>query len=187
MFFDYYVMIQVIPAEAILSINQWIFLIGYLVCIFAGTWVYTKSDNPAVSFIGYNLVVFPLGLLLVRFLHFFPADVISQAFMTTALVTCAMMVLSMLFPKFFISIGRGLFVAFMVAFVVEIGFMLITGTSPPIFDWIFVMIFSGYIGYDWVRAQLLPKTLDNAVDCAAALYVDIVLLFMRLVRVFGRR
>ena len=48
-------------------------------------------------------------------------------------------------------------------------------------------IFSGYIGYDWARAQALPKTLDNAVDCAAALYVDIVILFLRLLRMFARR
>ena len=182
-----YVMVQVLPAEAILGINMWVFLIGYFVCAMVGTWIYSSSDNPVVSFAGYNLVVFPLGLLMVRFLHFYPPEVISQAFLATGLVTCAMMVLSMMFPKFFISIGRGLFVAFMVAMVVEIGFFFISGAVPPIFDWIFVVIFSCYIGYDWVRAQLLPKTLDNAVDCAASLYVDIVILFLRLVSIMGRR
>ena len=105
--------------------------------------------------------------------------------MTTALVTGMMMVLAMSFPTAFLSIGRGLFIGLIVAFVAEIGVLLFTGTVPPIFDWIFVVIFSGYIGYDWARAQMLPRTLDNAIDAAAALYV--VILFIRLVRIFGRR
>lgn len=182
-----YLMIRNIPAEAILGINRWVFLIGYIASIFAGTWLYTSSSNPAVSFVGYNLIVVPLGLVLVRFLYFFEPAVIEQAFLATALVTASMMILSMMYSKFFLSIGRGLFVAFIVAFIVEIGISIFTGSIPPIFDWIFVLIFSGYIGYDWARAQKLPKTLDNAVDSAAALYVDIVILFMRLVRIFGRR
>ena len=182
-----YLMVQNVPAEAILGINHWIFLIGYIASIFAGTWLYSSSDNPAVSFAGYNLIVVPLGLVLVRFLYFFEPAVIEQAFLATGLVTASMMILSMMYSKFFLSIGRGLFVALIVAFLVEIGMGIFTGSFPPIFDWIFVLIFSGYIGYDWARAQKLPKTLDNAVDSAAALYVDIVILFMRLVRIFGRR
>ncbi len=182
-----YLMVKNVPAEAVLNINRWVFLIGYLAAIVAGTWLYTSSSNPAVSFAGYNLIVVPLGLVLVRFLYFFEPAVIEQAFLATGLVTASMMILSMMYSKFFLSIGRGLFVAFIVAFVVEIGISIFTGSIPPIFDWIFVVIFSGYIGYDWARAQKLPKTLDNAVDSAAALYVDIVILFMRLVRIFGRR
>jgi FtsH-binding integral membrane protein len=186
-FFVNYLMVQNIPAEPVLAINQWVFLIGYIACIFGGTWICSSSNNPVISFAGYNLIVVPLGLVLVRFLYFFDAEVISQAFLATGLVTGSMMMLSMMYPAFFLSIGRGLFVAFIVAFIVEIGIAVFTGASPPIFDWIFVMIFSGYIGYDWARAQKLPKTLDNAVDSAAALYVDIVILFIRLVRIFGRR
>ena len=63
----------------------------------------------------------------------------------------------------------------------------ITGKNPEIFDFLVVGIMAGYIGYDWARAQALPKTLDNAVDSAAALYVDIVILFLRLLRLFSRR
>ena len=182
-----YLMIQSIPAETVLSINHWVFLIGYIVSVVIGTSIYTKSDNPAISFVGYNFIVVPIGLLLVRFLHFFEADVISQAFLTTGLVTLSIMAVASVQPKFFLSIGGALSIAFIVAFIVELGMYFVTGSVPPIFDWIFVLIFSGYIGYDWARAQALPKTTDNAVDCAAALYVDIVILFMRLLRILGRR
>lgn len=182
-----YAMVTMIPPEVVLGINPWVFFIGYIGCVFAGTWIYTSSDNPLISFGGYNLIVVPIGLLLVRFLVLFEPEVIGQAFLATGLVTGSMMVLAMLYPKFFLSIGRALGVAFLTAFAVEMGMWFFTGSMPPIFDWIFVLIFSGYIGYDWARAQHLPKTVDNAVDAAAALYVDIVILFMRLVRIFGRR
>jgi FtsH-binding integral membrane protein len=175
-----YVMIKSIPAQAILGINQWVFLGLYIVSVMIGTSIYTKSDNPSISFVGYNFLVVPLGLVLVRTLHFYDADVIAQAFLTTAVITGSMMLVASLHSAFFLSLGRGLTVALVVAFLVEIGMSFITGSVPPVFDWIFVLIFSGYIGYDWARAQALPKTLDNAVDCAASLYVDIVLFFMHL-------
>ena len=182
-----YIMVQTLDAEVLLAINPWVFLIGYMACAFIGTAIYAKSDVPAISFAGYTLVVLPLGLLMVRVLYFYDADVIAQAFLTTGLATCGITVAAMSFPSFFLSLGRGLFIALIVAIVAELGVYLFTGSAPPIFDWIFVVIFSGYIGYDWVRAQMVPKTVDNAIDCAAALYVDIAILFLRLVRIFGRR
>ncbi len=111
----------------------------------------------------------------------------SQAALTTGLVTGIMMLLSTAYPRFFLGLGRMLFIAFIAVFLVELGMFLITRTNPRIFDVLMVGIFSGYIGYDWARAQALPKTLDNAVDAAAALYVDIVILFIRLLSLMSRR
>jgi FtsH-binding integral membrane protein len=179
-FFLNYWMVQTIDPRVIMDINQWVFLIGYFVCIIVGTMIYTRSDNPGISFLGYNLVVLPLGLVLVRILPFYDKFDITNAFLETGAVTGIMMCLATLNPKFFLGIGRALFVALLCAIVVEVGFLLITGNSPPILNWIVIAIFSGYIGYDWARAQALPKTIDNAVDCAAALYLDIVILFIRL-------
>jgi FtsH-binding integral membrane protein len=49
-----------------------------------------------------------------------------------------------------------------------------------------VAIFCGYIGVDWSRANSIPKTLDNAIDSAAALYMDIINLFVRILSIMGR-
>lgn len=43
------------------------------------------------------------------------------------------------------------------------------------------------IGYDWGRANRIPKTTDNAIDSAAAIYIDIINLFVRILRIMGRR
>ena len=167
--------------------SPWMFLGLYFVSIIAGTMIYTKSDSPGMSFVGYNFIVVPLGIVLVAMLPAFDPAVISKAFMATGCITGIMMMLGATYPKAFLSIGRALFIAFIATFLVEMGLYFFTGSVPGIFDWIMVLIFAGYIGYDWARAQALPKTLDNAVDCAASLYVDIVILFMRLLRLFSRR
>ena len=46
------------------NMNYAVFLIGYFVLGFAGIMISTKSQNPVVSFIGYNLVVVPIGAVL---------------------------------------------------------------------------------------------------------------------------
>jgi len=180
-------MVQSIDPAIVFAIPQVVFIIGYFVSCIVGTMIYQRSDNPVVSFAGYNLVVLPLGLLLVKFLTFFEADVIGQAFFATGAVTMGMMALGGAYPRIFLRLRTALAATFFVAFLVEIGFIVFTGTVPPLLDWVFVFIFSGYIGYDWARAQQLPRTMDNAVDAAAALYVDIVILFIRLLRILGRR
>ena len=60
------------------------------------------------------------------------------------------------------------------------------GFDLGLIDYIVVLIFCGYIGYDWAKANALPKTYDNAIDSAANLYVDIVNLFLRILRILAR-
>ncbi len=175
------------PVVAFLAGSPWIFMAMYFASIIIGTIIYSKSDNPAVSFIGYNFLVLPLGMVLVATIPFFDSSTISRAFMATGCITGIMMMLGAAAPALFLSMGRTLFVALVATIIVEIGFLLTTGSVPGFIDWIVVLILAGYVGFDWARAQALPKTYDNAVDCAASLYVDIVILFIRLLRIFSRR
>lgn len=182
-----YVMVTSIPVEAVLAIPGWLFLVGYFACAITGTIIFTRSDNPVVSFLGYNLVVLPIGIVLVPFVNSFDPNIISEAVMITGLVTAMMMVSSMLFPKLFLSIGNALFLSLLFMIIAEIGMMFFMGHNPEVFDWIIAVIFCGYIGYDWARANAIPKTLDNAVDSAASLYLDIINLFIRILSILGRR
>ena len=49
-------------------------------------------------------------------------------------------------------------------------------------DWLAAGLFALYIGYDMWRASEIPANLDNAVDVAASLYLDIINLFLSLLR-----
>jgi len=82
--------------------------------------------------------------------------------------------------------GTTLFAALAITLIAEVATIFITHSDPIAFDYIFVVIFSLYIGYDWQKAQAYPPTLDNAVDSAADIYVDIVNLFIRILSILGR-
>ena len=98
-----------------------------------------------------------------------------------------MMVLGSLFPQFFAKIAGALTIALLIVIVVELVEIFIFKMHHGIIDWIVVVIFCGYVGYDWGRANQILKTLDNAVDSAASLYMDIINLFLRILRIMGRR
>ena len=53
-------------------------------------------------------------------------------------------------------------------------------------DYLVVLLFCGYVGFDWAKAQQYPKTLDNAVDSAADIYVDIIYLFLRILSILSK-
>ncbi len=186
-FFVNWMMVRHIPVESLREINPILFLVGYLACCFGGIFLFTKSDVPIVSFAGYNLVVIPFGLIINLVVHQYDPELVLEAIRITGLVTLVMMGLGALFPSFFRKIAGALTIALVAVILVEIIGGLFFGMNSGIIDWIVVAIFCGYIGLDWGRANQIPKTVDNAVDSAAALYMDIINLFLRILRILGRR
>ena len=57
-----YVMVQSIPIEAVMQVPFWGLIVGYFISAFVGISIYTNSDKPLFSFIGYEQKV---ALLLV--------------------------------------------------------------------------------------------------------------------------
>lgn len=160
--------------------NPSIVLIGYLVIALIGILMSEFSDDHIVSFIGYNLLVLPMGVVLSITLKDYYISSIIQAFVLTSIITIIMIVISGIKPEIFQSMGTTLFICLAGAIVIEL-FMPLAGiTNPKWWDWLVALVFCGYIGYDWSRAQKKTKTLDNAVDSAVDLYLDIINLFVRL-------
>jgi len=176
-----------IDPQSISSINPFIFIIGYFASCFFGMYLFNSSDKPIVSFIGYNFVVVPFGLIVNLIVSRYDASIVSEAIRVTGMVTVAMMCLGSIFPAFFKKIAGALGIALLIVIIVELVEVFVFGIHHGIIDWIVVLIFCGYIGYDWGRANRIPKTVDNAIDCAAALYMDIINLFLRILRILGRK
>ena len=174
--------------DMVLRMNPIAFYLGYFVLVIAGTAITIKSDNPFVSFLGYNMVVVPVGLVVASVVTLYgglDSSVVLHAFFFTGVITGCMIMLSIAYPGFFARIGGLLFG-------VSIGMMLcwflswFLGFDTYWYSWLGAILFSLYIGYDYWRAQTYVKTVDNAVDSAAAIYLDIVNLFLHLLRIFGR-
>ena len=162
-------------------------LIGYLVCSFGGIFLSAKSSNPLVSFIGFNLVAIPFGVLLCFIVPFFDGETVLRAVGLTACVTAIIAALALTNPNIFLKLGRALFITILVGLIAELVATFAFGYRGMVFDWLFVIVFSGYIGYDVSRSQQYAKTVDNAVDCAVDLYMDIINLFIRLLSILGKR
>lgn len=180
-------MVKNIPAASIASIPPLAFFFGYFAVCLLGVYLFNTSKKPMVSFIGYNLVVIPFGLVINVVVARYDPSLVLEAMRITGTVTAVMMLLGSLFPAFFKKIHGALTVALLGVIIVELVDIFVFKKQHGIIDWVVVLIFSGYVGYDWGRANNIPKTLDNAVDSAAALYMDIINLFLRILRILGRR
>lgn len=186
-FFINYLIIKNVPYQSIAQINPILFFIGYLVSCFLGISMFKSSDNPLISFIGYNFVVVPFGFVINLVVSQYDPMIVQEAIRVTGLVTAFMMLLGTLFPAFFKKIVGGLTIALIAVIIIQLVEVLIFKVRHGILDYAVVLIFCGYIGYDWARANSIPSTLDNAVDSAASLYIDIINLFLRILSILGRR
>ncbi|MBR5229135.1 MAG: US12 family protein [Firmicutes bacterium] len=168
------------------SMNWLVLLIGYFVLSMVGISITYKSKSPLVSFIGYNMVVVPVGAVLSVALQGYSTGVIFEAFVITTGITLTMMFVSGMFPGTFAGMGRMLFVSLIGLLVAQLICSLF-GIYPQLISYVAALIFSLYIGYDWVKAQMYVKTVDNAVDSALDIYLDIINLFIRVLAIVGNR
>lgn len=165
--------------------NPFIFLIAYIAMVIIGS-VLLGKDSPALSFLGYNLIALPIGVVVCACVTGVPVSVVQSAVLVTAIVTLTFMILATLVPGFFLSMGRALGAGLLVAIVAELVATLIFRSASNVFEWIFVAIFSLYIGYDWAGANTCARTVDNAIDLAANLYLDIINLFLRILELMSK-
>lgn len=173
--------------------NQYGFVPGWmsiiilgLVAPISGIIIASASSNWFVSFIGYNLVLVPFGLILGPVLNKYDADVVRNACALTATITFVMGLAGTLLPNIFSKIGSALFFSLCSLLLVRIAGIFIPQLNElGIIDYIAAGIFSLYIGYDMYRASVVERNLDNAVDIALSLYLDIVNLFLEILKITG--
>ena len=173
-------------AAMVYRMNPLIFLIGYIVLVIAGNTMVVRG-GAGMSFVGYTLIAAPIGILLCIFLKGVPTSVVKSAVLITAIVTLSFMIAGTIFPGFFLSLGRVL--AFSLLFMIVgglINLLLFRGRGYILYEWLGAAIFSLYIGYDWARANTCARTVDNAIDLSASLYLDIINLFIRVVEIMNR-
>lgn len=156
-----------------------------LLGIFMGT-----SSSAFISFIGFNLVVIPFGATLGPVLAMYEVakpGIVGEAAMLTGAVTGVMALSGLLFPNFYRSIGGALFGALSSLVIILIASLFIPALMEfTIIHYIAAGIFALYIGYDMFRASEIPATLDNAVDVCISLYLDIINLFLWILRILGK-
>ena len=176
-----------IAGSIIYSLNPIVLLVGYFVCMLAGTVIANSSQNPALCFVGYCMVVIPVGVCISPIVSIYTTGSVMNVMMITAAITVLMMLASMMKPQWFSGLGRTLGISLIIVIVVELVSGLLFRTHLGFMDYIVAAIFSLYIGYDWYIANNQYRSGANAVRVALNLYLDIINLLVRLLEIFGKK
>lgn len=159
-------------------------LVGYIVCVILSV-VLSHSQSAVVNFIGYNLLVIPLGMVLSLSVAVVSFQTVLMALLGTAGFVVVMVAVSYLKPDFFLSLGPTLGFALLGTIVVELVLALL-GFGTEWADYLVIGIFTLYLGFDWQRANRVTPSIRNAILSATQIYLDIVNIFIRLLRILAR-
>ena len=168
------------------SVHPAIFSIGFFVICLVGSRIAAKG-NYLLSIIGYAMNVLSFGALLSLTLMFYPAHLIFIAAVLTFVVVLTMTVAAVFMPDAFLSLGKVLFISLIGLVIAESVCFFLGIFTPNFLLLIGIFIFSLYVGYDWARGQQYPSTPSYACYTALKLYMDIINLFYRILRLMSRR
>lgn len=145
-----------------------------------------SSQSVGLSLAGYALFVLSFGFTTSTILLMYSAQTISTAFLATAGLTATFACLGIAFPRAFAKIQGILGMSLLALIVVQV-VMGLMGVSQTGIDLLVIVVFCGFIGYDFYRAMQDEPTLVNAVYNASNLFLDIINVFVRVLSIFGRR
>lgn len=165
-----------------IAIVSLIVCIGGLVVQYQGA----KRNDSKICLIGYAMISVTLGLITAWTLQYYDIGTITAAFIGMVIIAVCFGVLGYLMPDFFSKIHGMLVIALIAMIVVEI-VLLFLGISQGVTDWIVLLIFCGFIGYDFYQAMQVSYTKTNAIIWATSIYLDLLNVFIRLLSIFGRR
>lgn len=171
--------------------SPWL-LLGIMVIPFVGVFVAMASDNPVVSMLGYALIVIPFGIVLGPVVAQYTTASVVKVLSITLTLTVTLGMLGAVIPQSLEHWGGWLFSALWVLLLCALFEPLAQMAGLPIegaltwIDWAAVLVFCAYIVFDFNRAMRVERTVDNSIDCAVAIYLDILNLFLRLLRLLGK-
>lgn len=148
-------------------------------------------NHPILSYCLYLLVVCDIGILLAYTVPLYDKIDVEHAIIGTLSITVVFTILGLVFPDIFDKISHLLFIALLGSAGIEL-VMCLFGFYPTFMDYIVVIIFSGYIGFDWARVKLKNEitghlTISDAIECALSIYLDIINIFLRLLSISSNK
>lgn len=170
----------------------WLWIVGYFVVAIPGIIISARSNNWVMSLLGYGMVVCATGSIIGPYVALYALPSVFQILLLTIGVTATIGFFGAIYPKSVEHWGGFFLMALLVIIFGDVArmFMVSAGFAPVamgIWDWIAAVVFCGLIFFDMNRAMRMDYTLDNAVDTAVALYLDIINLFLRLLSAKGRK
>ncbi len=184
--------------------NILFFLLIGLVIPIAGITTAFSSKDWRISLLGYTMVVCGMGAITGPTVALFETAVVFNALVATCGVAIVMSLVGIMSRRSLEHWGAYLTGILIVVLLVSVArmFFPVTWHAPApntsdkvalayylwyVFDYLVAILFCVYIIYDWNRAMRIPHTIDNAVDSAVAIFLDVLNLFLRLLMIMGRK
>jgi len=171
----------------IANVDPMLFILGCLGICSIGALLINTSTQLVISFLGYTFVVVSFGLVISFLSHFYDPALAPDMLRLVVLATTIMTLCSAILPKYFEKFFGGLTIAVLAVIGIAAIEILLLNKQHHIIEVFVALAFCGYIGIDWGRANRIPKTLPNAIESAVAVYMDIINLFLGLLRIPARR
>ena len=162
-------------------------IIIYFAASLGGSYIMNHTEKPAVCLGGFALMAAGMGIMLTVIVAAYTASSIANAFLITMGITAVMTLAATAFPNVFLGMGRMLGLALLAVLIVEIAVTFLFRVQQQITDYIVILLFTGFIGYDWALAQQRPATVTNAIRSAASIYLDVVNILIRILSIIGKR
>ncbi len=163
----------------------WGLLLGTFAIAVIGILIALRSDEPIISLLGYAMVTIPFGLMLGPLVGATATAVVIKAFFITTAMVVVLGVMGALIPKSLESWAPYLFGGLCLLILGLLFVPLAAAFGLPVegaltwMDWAGIVLFGFYVIFDLNRAQRVQRTHDNAIDCALAVYLDFVNIFIR--------
>lgn len=177
------------------ELNWSVFLICGLALPLLGAWIAASSRQPLVSGLGFVMIAGGFGVLLGPTIAAVGIDIALTATILTFGIAAIMSLIGIIYPKSLEHWGMYLgacLLALIGLRLIQIFILPLFGVMPLDGTWWQYLVefgaaalFCCYIVYDWNRALRLPYTVDNAVDAAIAVYLDILNLFLVILRILA--
>lgn len=186
--------IGVSAACAVISLDwqlSWPLFVFGLVTTLAGVLISGVSLHPALSLLGYAMIVVPFGLMTGPIVaHYTTASVFKVLAVTGGMVV-GLGIVGAIWPRSLQHWGVWLFgmlLALLLGMIVTIvasSFGMQIEGAMRFWDWAAVALFSGFVIFDLNRAMHVERTHNNALHCAVAIYLDFINIFYHLLSLFG--
>lgn len=146
----------------------------------------SKQSVP-LSLTGYTLFSLTFGVTVALALQRYNVGTITYAFGITACVSGIFLIAGVTFPQFFSKLGGALAIALLGTIVVEIVATMFLHVDQTIFDYVVIVIFCGFLGYDSYRMSSDQPTVPNAIFHASNIYLDIVNILLRVLDILDNK
>lgn len=186
------VMVTVIQ-RAQLRLHVWELVVVFL-SLAAGAVVghlIALGARPAKACIGLGVSAACFGAFSGPFFNRYRAGSIAEVALVALTFTVLLGAAGIIYPKSLQSWRGPLCTSVVGLIVMQLagGFMPALRGTPvrSVEEWIAVLTFCAYVIYDFNRAQQIPRTTTNAVQAGAAVFLDIINLFVNLLELMGSK